>query len=215
MIVKMILYATGASGAGAGPGYPLQFLSPPVAGFRYFRFYPLRFAVRYRLSQGNKTTFTIVIAKTITVSFPGYTVITALVPAISVSPEATVSPPPGQAQNFSGPVTYTVTAEDGSFAVYTVTVTAPGQGGVTMVFPADAASGALTDTPIVLNKTPIPTTHTLTVSGDFDTYRWRVNGAFKENGKSITLNAADYTAAAYQITLEVTLNGVVYWNARV
>jgi hypothetical protein len=33
----------GASGASAGPGYPLQFLSPPTAGLRYFRFYPLRF----------------------------------------------------------------------------------------------------------------------------------------------------------------------------
>jgi hypothetical protein len=30
----------------AGPGYPLQFLNPPAAGFRYFRFYPLRFAGR-------------------------------------------------------------------------------------------------------------------------------------------------------------------------
>jgi hypothetical protein len=35
----------GASGASAGPGYPLQFLSPPAAGFRYFRSYPLRGSV--------------------------------------------------------------------------------------------------------------------------------------------------------------------------
>jgi hypothetical protein len=34
----------GASGTRAGPGYPLQFLSPPEAGLRDFRFYPLRFA---------------------------------------------------------------------------------------------------------------------------------------------------------------------------
>jgi hypothetical protein len=26
------------------PGYPLQFLSPPAAGLRDFRFYPLRVA---------------------------------------------------------------------------------------------------------------------------------------------------------------------------
>jgi hypothetical protein len=32
----------GASGASAGPGYPLQFLGPPKAGLRDFRFYPLR-----------------------------------------------------------------------------------------------------------------------------------------------------------------------------
>jgi hypothetical protein len=35
-----------------GPGFPLQFLSPPAAGFRYFRSNPLRFAVGYI---GNKT----------------------------------------------------------------------------------------------------------------------------------------------------------------
>jgi hypothetical protein len=29
----------------AGPGYPLQFLSPPQAGLRDFRFYPLRGSV--------------------------------------------------------------------------------------------------------------------------------------------------------------------------
>jgi hypothetical protein len=39
----------GASGACAGPGYTLQFLSPPAAGLRDFRFYPLRFAVGYGL----------------------------------------------------------------------------------------------------------------------------------------------------------------------
>jgi hypothetical protein len=47
----------GASGTRAGPGYPLQFLSPPAAGLRDFRFYPLRFAVRCRLPPRNKTTF--------------------------------------------------------------------------------------------------------------------------------------------------------------
>jgi uncharacterized repeat protein (TIGR02543 family) len=151
-------------------------------------------------------------AKTVTVSFPAYTDmdITGMVPTISVSPGATVSPPSGQAQDFSGPVQYTVRAEDGSSAVYTVTVTAPGQGAVTMVFPTDTASEALTADPIILSKTPTPATHTLTVSGDFDSYRWRVNGAFKGTGKSITLDAADYPAAVYQITVEVTLDGVVY-----
>jgi hypothetical protein len=47
----------------------------------------------------------------------------ALVPEISVSPGAEVSPKSGEAVNFSSPVTYTVTAEDGTKAAYTVTVT--------------------------------------------------------------------------------------------
>ncbi len=49
--------------------------------------------------------------------------VTSLVPTISASSKATVSPATGVTQNFSNPVTYTVTAEDGSTATYTVTVT--------------------------------------------------------------------------------------------
>jgi hypothetical protein len=47
--------------------------------------------------------------------------VTNLVPAISVSPGASVSPASGTARDFSGPVIYTVTAEDGSTAVWNVT----------------------------------------------------------------------------------------------
>ncbi|MDR1374525.1 MAG: leucine-rich repeat protein [Treponema sp.] len=46
----------------------------------------------------------------------------ALVPAI-VHTGASVSPGPGEAQDFTAPVSYTVTAADGSAAAYTVTVT--------------------------------------------------------------------------------------------
>jgi len=49
--------------------------------------------------------------------------VTTLAPTISTSAKATVSPASGVAQNFSNPVTYTVTAEDGSTATFTVTVT--------------------------------------------------------------------------------------------
>lgn len=49
--------------------------------------------------------------------------VTALVPTITIAPTATITPASGVAQNFSSPVTYTVTAEDASTTVYTVTVT--------------------------------------------------------------------------------------------
>jgi hypothetical protein len=45
----------------------------------------------------------------------------SLNPLVVVSPLATVSPAPGTPQNFTNPVLYTVTAEDGSSQVYTVT----------------------------------------------------------------------------------------------
>ena len=61
-------------------------------------------------------------AKTIALTVPYGTVVTALVPTI-VHTGASVSPASGTAQNFTSPVAYTVTAEDATTAVYTVTVT--------------------------------------------------------------------------------------------
>ncbi|MDR1563074.1 MAG: DUF5018 domain-containing protein [Dysgonamonadaceae bacterium] len=61
-------------------------------------------------------------AKTIVVEVPAGTVVTALVPVITVSSGATVSPASGVSNNFTNPTTYTVTAADGSTASYVVTV---------------------------------------------------------------------------------------------
>jgi hypothetical protein len=60
---------------------------------------------------------------TITATVPAGTSVTALVPTLEISAGASVSPTSGTAQNFTTPVTYTVTAEDGSKQAYTVTVT--------------------------------------------------------------------------------------------
>ncbi|WP_152000954.1 MULTISPECIES: DUF5018 domain-containing protein, partial [unclassified Imperialibacter] len=51
------------------------------------------------------------------------TTITGLSPAITVSPDASVDPASGVSVDFSAPVTYTVTAEDGSTQEWTATVT--------------------------------------------------------------------------------------------
>ena len=53
---------------------------------------------------------------------PAETDITQLVPTIVVSEGATVNPASGVAQDFTNPVTYTVTAQNGTTAEYTVTV---------------------------------------------------------------------------------------------
>jgi hypothetical protein len=50
--------------------------------------------------------------------------LTQLVPTIEISPRATISPESGILTDFSGPVVYTVTAEDGSTKVFTATVAA-------------------------------------------------------------------------------------------
>ena len=62
-------------------------------------------------------------ATTISAGVPFSVDVTTLVPTITVSTKATVSPASGSAQNFTNPVTYTVTAEDGTSQKYTVTVT--------------------------------------------------------------------------------------------
>ena len=73
-------------------------------------------------------------AKTINIDVPVGTNVTKLAPSISVSEKATVNPASGVAQNFTNPVFYTVTAEDGSTTTYTVIVAigSPSQKQITM-----------------------------------------------------------------------------------
>lgn len=58
----------------------------------------------------------------ILISVPFATDVTALVPTIAISPYATVAPASGIPQDFTNPVSYTVTAEDLSTQEYIVTV---------------------------------------------------------------------------------------------
>lgn len=62
------------------------------------------------------------LAKTISLIVPNGTDVTALIPTITFVGES-LSPLSGVAQNFTSPVTYTVTAENSSTVSYTVTVT--------------------------------------------------------------------------------------------
>jgi hypothetical protein len=59
---------------------------------------------------------------TINIAVPYGTDVSATAPSITVSSGATISPESGTAQNFTDPVTYTVTAEDGSTQEYVVSV---------------------------------------------------------------------------------------------
>ena len=58
----------------------------------------------------------------IAVTVPSDVDLTALSPTVVISADATVMPATGSTQNFSAPVVYTVTAQDGSEKSYTVTV---------------------------------------------------------------------------------------------
>ncbi|PKQ63072.1 hypothetical protein BZG02_09905 [Labilibaculum filiforme] len=61
-------------------------------------------------------------AHTIAISLPESTIITELSPVIEISDKASVLPASATSQDFTNPVTYTVTAEDGSNQAYEVTV---------------------------------------------------------------------------------------------
>jgi autotransporter-associated beta strand protein len=61
-------------------------------------------------------------ADTVQLDVPVGTDRTALAPTFTLSPGATASPVSGTSRNFTGAQTYTVTAQDGSTKIYTVTV---------------------------------------------------------------------------------------------
>jgi hypothetical protein len=60
--------------------------------------------------------------RTILVNLPAGTSVTRLIPSITISDQAKVSPAPGTAVDFSSPQTFTVTAEDSTTQDYLVTV---------------------------------------------------------------------------------------------
>ncbi|MGD0576790.1 MAG: DUF5018 domain-containing protein [Candidatus Staskawiczbacteria bacterium] len=59
---------------------------------------------------------------TVTLTVPPDTDVTRLTPTIGISQDATIVPSLGSEQDFTNPVTYTVTAQNGSAQKYTVTV---------------------------------------------------------------------------------------------
>jgi hypothetical protein len=67
-------------------------------------------------------------AYTVTATVPAGTDLTTLTPTIALSSDlAMVNPSSGTVQDFTSPVTYTITAEDGSTQSYTITVTKAAQ----------------------------------------------------------------------------------------
>jgi hypothetical protein len=87
--------------------------------------------------------------KTVTVTFPWGTNLTNLTPnTFTISEKAGVSPPSDAEQNFTTPVIYTVTAEDGTTAEWTVTAVPSLGAGIAAL--TDAANGKSADDPVAL-----------------------------------------------------------------
>ncbi|MCE9610253.1 MAG: DUF6288 domain-containing protein [Chthoniobacter sp.] len=84
------------------------------------------------------------VANTVLWTVPYGTPLTSLAPAYTVSAQATGSPASGATLNFSTPQTYTLTGQDGSTKVYTVTVAIdniyPASSGATLTAAQDVAT---------------------------------------------------------------------------
>ena len=95
-------------------------------------------------------------SKTVSLEVPASTNVTALVPAITLSPNATVSPLSGAAQNFSSPVTYMVTAQNGTTQAWTVTVTKVSAGQTTLFYDDFESSTLLKPGYTIINNDHFP-----------------------------------------------------------
>jgi arylsulfatase A-like enzyme len=129
-------------------------------------------------------------AKTISVTMPFGTDVTSLVATFSatgasVKVGATVQISGTTANNFTNPVTYTVTAADGSMASYAVTVSVVIPAQINFVDTLAVDLGNFVDIPLFntvvgevvsLSANPVPVNGTLTLAADARSVRYQSNG---------------------------------------
>ena len=102
-------------------------------------------------------------AETVAITVPFGTDVTTLTPTITVSTGATVSPASGAATDFTAPVNYTVTAEDGTTTkIYAVTVTVAAAAAP----PSSSGGGSTTVITPVTAPAPVP--------GFFSGQKWTI-----------------------------------------
>jgi hypothetical protein len=157
-------------------------------------------------------------AKTVIVSAPAGSDVTALAPTITLSSGATVSPAPDVKQNFTKPVEYTVTAEDGTTQVYTVTVKVEAvKSGEKKI--SDFKFASLSNANVSINEdkktisVAVPTgtdvkklvpTITISENATVDPATGVVNDF--SSPITYTVTAQDETKASYVVTVEVIKN---------
>ncbi len=131
--------------------------------------------------------------KTISVSVPYGTNVKALMPTIAYT-GASVTPAPGEARDFTGPVIYTVTAADGSEQSYTANVT---------IRPVDSA-----DAPVLMAAEPGDGQVSLTWSPAAGATDYRIYWRTGEG--SYAAPAYTVTGAVYGYTATGLTNGTAY-----
>ena len=127
----------------------------------------------------------------ISIHVPASQSVTSLAPTFTVSPAATLTPASGSTNNFSSPVTYTVTAQDGSTQSYQVSVVSyAAWSNSASLYILTTANGA--NLPAGASETNFPVLVRLS-SNNFNFSQ------AKTNGEDIRFEGADGTPLAYQI----------------
>jgi hypothetical protein len=149
---------------------------------------------------------------TVTVTAPYDTDVTKLAPTIIFSGKS-VSPASGAEQDFTNPVTYTITADDNSTKSYTVTVIRHGKPSITIEF-TGIADEQIDITKDSQNDLSRRNNDTLEISVDNTLMVfWFIDGAQKSGtGRTITIAAVDYPVGTHYVTAMVYRNGIPYSN---
>jgi hypothetical protein len=148
--------------------------------------------------------------RAISVTVPYGTSLSSLIPTITVSPDAAVSPASGEARDFTNPVIYTVTAENGDMANYTITVSKKGQGAITPEKPRDQNAQILVDGTPAAGPLTLTQAETKTLSTTAVNPSWKIDGNGAVGGTSFVLNGSRYAVGRHIISLRVVINGVRY-----
>jgi uncharacterized protein YcfJ len=145
----------------------------------------------------------------ISVTVPYGTDVTNLSPVILFT-GITVSPASGAARNFTSPVSYRVTADDGSTRDYLVTVQSRGRAPITVSFtPLPYETVDLTaDSENDLSRTQ---KDTLQITADSTLVRWFIDGEEQsETGITINIAAIDYPVGIHHVTALVYKDVIPY-----
>ncbi|MGB6152792.1 MAG: cadherin domain-containing protein, partial [Pricia sp.] len=147
-------------------------------------------------------------ASSIDIEVANGTDLTVLAPTITTSPDASIDPDSEVAQDFTNPVVYTVTAEDGTTTQdWTVTVTeaslanqAPVVENQTFDISEDATIGTSIGTVVATDSDTTDLTYTITAGNDGAEFEIGAS-----TGEIITSKALDFEAIAqYTLTVEVS-----------
>ena len=150
----------------------------------------------------------VITGQNILVSVPFGTNVTALIPGITHT-GASISPASGVAKDFTNPVAYTVTAEDGSTQIFTVTVTVASNAAkeiTSFSFTSPVATGIITGLNILVTV-PFGTNvtalvPTLTHTGASISPNYEIPQNFS-SPKQYTVTAVNGTTAVYTVTVEI------------